>query len=370
MISRQRQIFLLIIFLSLLAGATAGLVASTITNTSLDNYASALFQGQPIGLPAAQHSANSNYDDAVATVRAVAAKSIVTIMRTSLDSRFASSWQNSNTALGYGVVVSADGWVLLRGEVVASQKNVLRNVDLWIEGVRYTPTQLIADDLTDAMLIKIEANNLTPVAFAASEELSAGAAVIGAIGEHAILATTIDNTRLSNGLSVAEAEHFAYDWQIASTVLPSLPIFNYRGELVALGGEVTAIPLHYLASFVKNVMRSGTTNHAGLGAFVVDIEGVLNLDEQLRQGQSHGALLAVPPNGAAAVLASGPAGLAGLVTGDIITEIDGIQVDHEHTLAELLRLYAPGETAGFTVMHAGTSKTVMITFVDEQDLLY
>ncbi len=65
-----------------------------------------------------------------------------------------------------------------------------------------------------------------------------------------------------------------------------------------------------------------------------------------------------------------PANTAGLLVGDIVTAVDGVRVDHRHTLAEILRLYDPGESAAFTIMRAGKEQTITITFVNYDDLLY
>ncbi len=369
MTSHTRRLFLLGLVMALFAGASAGIVATVILNTSLDNYAASLFSGRQPGGPVTPRVVTTSDDNARAAVKAVAASSLVVITKSSLDTHIPASLIGENAALGYGVVVSTDGWVLLRHVVIADQKAALPAVDLWIAGVRYTPKQIINDTLTDAVLLKVEATNLTPVAFATSSDMTAGNNVWGALNADALAAIPVTDVRRLAGL-VVKAEAFASDWQLATQSVVSSPLFDSHGSLIALTNAATALPMDNVASFVKNVIRSGQPNHAGFGVYVLDLESALNLDTSFRQKQTHGALIIAPSSAVSAVAKSSPAALVGLVAGDVITQIDGSQVDHAHTLAELLQLYSPGETITLTYVHSGEVKTTTLTLVDASNLLY
>lgn len=369
MISRTHRLFILGLIVALLAGASAGLVATVILNSSLDDYAASLFHGRSPGGPVTPRVSSINDDSARVAVRSAATDSVVLITKASLDTRQPNTLINSSAALGYGVVVSADGWVLARSATINNNNKTLPNVDLWIGGVRYTPTQIVADTLTDAVLLKVDASKLAPVAFAVSESTVAGTAVWGATNANALLATTVRDTRHNLSL-VGKAESFVYDWQLETAVTTSLPVFDGHGSLLALMSGDTALPLFTVETFVRNTIRSGKPDHAGFGAYVLDLESALNLDSALAQGQTHGALIIAPVNVTSAIVSSSPASLAGLVAGDIITEIDARQVDHLHTLAELLTLYLPGETINVTYIHNGTTQTTAVTLVDAASLLY
>jgi len=365
----MKTYFKLGLFLAVFAGASAGLVATVMLNTSLDNYAASLFSGrQPAG-PAAARVAATSDDNARAAVKTVADNSLVIITKASLDTHTPASLIGENAALGYGVVVSTDGWVLLRHEVIADQKAALPAIDLWINGVRYTPKQIINDTLSDAVLLKVEATNLTPVAFANSSDVSVGSTVWAALNVDAVAAVSVTNIRHLTNL-IVKAEAFANDWQLSTQSPVSIPLFDGHGSLVALTSTANALPMDNVVSFIKNVIRNGAPGHAGFGVYVLDLESALNLDPGFRQKQTHGALIMAPSSAVAAVAKSSPAALAGLAAGDIITQIDGSQVDHSHTLAELLQLYAPGETISLTYVHNGEVITTTLALVDASNLLY
>lgn len=367
-----RRTFVLALVLALAAGATSGIIATVMLDTTLDEYAARLFAGRAPGTPSDSkpRAVSTSYDSALETVRTVSENSVATITSTTLNSRLPSSWIGAHQALGYGVVVSADGWVLLDAEVLAGVASPLRGAEVWIAGQRYVPTQVVSDSLTSATLLKISANGLTPVAFAASESVAPGTQVFGASTSGALLAMTVSDTRMTTELSVLPAEAFAYAWQVSEPSTLAEPIFAGDGSLLALQVGQSATPIHSISAFVKEVIRDGAPLHAGFGAHVVDLESVLNIDPTLRGDEAYGALVVSPSGGAAAVVRSSPASLAGVLAGDIITSVDGARVDHTATLAEHLRLYDPGETAVLTLVRDGVEQTITATFVDYADLLY
>lgn len=359
------------IFLALIAGASAGIVATVVLNSSLDNYAASLFHGQTPDEPTITHQLAVSDDAARQAVATVAGQSLVSATKPTLDTHLPGSLIGESASLGYGVVVSTDGWLLFRREAIGQQtssKPVLPNLEFWIAGTRYTPTQIITDNLTDAVLLKVDASNLSPVAFADDQNLNTGATVWGTAGRSLWPAVITDLNHASG--FVLPAEQFASNWQLAAAPSSSFPLFDSRGGLLALTGASSTLPLSEVSVFVKSSIRSGSPSHAGLGAYVLDLESALNLDPSLRQGQLHGALIMAPTTSSAAIVKSSPASTAGLVAGDIITQIDGSQVDHQHQLANLLALYAPGETVSVTYLHSGNSKTITVTLVDAATLLY
>ncbi len=364
-----RRLVLIVLALALVGGATAGIVATVALDSALEEYAAALFAGRVPGTPGGGTRRAADADDALTTVGAVGEASVATVTQATLDSRLSGSWVTAHDALGYGVVVSADGWVLLHADTVSGIANPMRNTEVWIGGTRYVPTQVVTDTLSDTALMKVDASGLAPVAFAASEGEAPGARVYAPSTQGGLLVTTVADTRVPVD-TVVRAEAYAYGWELAVHPQTGTPVFDGSGTLLGLAGEGGMTPVHQVSSFVKDVIRDGAPSHAGLGAYVADLGAVLNMDEGLRGGETYGALVIAPPSGAAAVLRSSPAATAGLLAGDIIGAVDGVRVDTATTLAELLRLYDPGETAAFAVTRGGEEFTLTVTFVEYGDLLY
>ena len=66
-------------------------------------------------------------------------------------------------------------------------------------------------------------------------------------------------------------------------------------------------------------------------------------------------------NSVEAVVADGPAALAGIKTGDIITAIEGQQINATDLLEDLLVQFAPGRTVSIDLFRGGQYLTVRLT---------
>ena len=136
----------------------------------------------------------------------VAALRVATITAATLDARTSTSWITERDAVGYGVVVATDGWVLTTGDTVKSFTNVRTQADVWIEGVRYSVTQIVEDEMTDFVLLRIDASGLTPTAFGASASVRDGSIVYATRGTHGVDVTTVADSQAVSGVPVAAAE--------------------------------------------------------------------------------------------------------------------------------------------------------------------
>lgn len=365
----RRRWFAAYLVLTLVLGATAGLVSSLSMQEVLEEYAATLFSQRGPSTTPQNGTARQDDDEAVARVAEVAQASVVLVADRTLDARLPSSWISASDARGVGVVASADGWVLVDASAFGAL-DPLKSIDVWVDGQRFAPTRVVRDTLTSYALVKLDADGLTPVAFAASENVTSGGRAYVVPEHHAIAVTTVTHARWYGDVWVAPAEQYAATWRLAETPAIAAPVFDARGELLGLVGDGVLYPMHQGLAFVREVMRDGATAHAGLGAHVVDVARVLNMDASLRQGAGEGALLVAPGDGSAAVVDGSPADVAGLRAGDIIRAVDDVRVNGTTSLAELLRVYDPGETAALRVLRDGAEQTLSVTFADLADLVY
>jgi S1-C subfamily serine protease len=109
--------------------------------------------------------------------------------------------------------------------------------------------------------------------------------------------------------------------------------------------------------------------HAALGAYVVDLSDIYNLDAGLRQSLSTGALVFAPV-GKLAVPVKTPAAESGLLAKDIITAVDGEAITQFVSLSELLAIYDPGQTAKLSVLRAGAPIEISVVLGDLSTLVY
>lgn len=351
------------LLVALLAGAAAGVVASIAVGKSLGDYATALVLSHvPTVAPTGVSHADGG-GDALSRVAATALRSVATVTPASIDARTTASWITEEDAVGYGVVVATDGWVLTTADVVGRVANPRTQLEVWVEGVRYTVTQVVDDALTDFVLLKIPASNLVPVAFGASNGVTSGATVYAAQGTRGIVPTSVTHVRAASAATALPAEMFAFVWSLATLPSVSSPVFSSAGEVLAMSTSASALPLHTGDAFVRSVLHSGEVTVAGLGVRVVDLALPLNIDETMSQGKHTGALVL-------SFARTSPAQSAGVEVGDIITAVDDVRIDDTTSLAEILRGYAPDDLATVTVVRNGVTERIDVHFGDYTSLVY
>lgn len=354
------------------AGGAAGVVTSILSANELENYATALLEAPGFAAfePRKPHANQLDYIDAVNRVRDVQSRSLAVLMRKAPDSAQPDAWFSAGDSLGLGVVVSANGWVLTTQAALTAVQNPLTGLDVWIRGSRYVPSEIVEDKLTPYVLIKLtEANGLNPVGFGASEDIRQGDTIFVTPGPTSLLATTLENSEQDLEMGPQPAEVYATTWKIAVTEKIQGPIFAGSGDLLAFADTFQATPLHYADAFVQSVIRNGEVTPAALGAYVIDLSHVYNLDPELRQGFSTGALV-YAPTGGLAVPANTPAAEAGLLAKDIITAVDGEALTPTTSLSELLAAYNPGQTARLSVVRAGALVEIAVVLGDATTLVY
>lgn len=134
------------------------------------------------------------------------------------------------------------------------------------------------------------------------------------------------------------------------------PLLNMQGQVV--GVNVAAIP---------NGSQLGGNQANGLG-FAIEINTAKNIAQQLiATGKVTYPYLGVElqdyQGGEAVVQVEQgtPADKAGLQPGDVITAINGQQIDDQHPLQSLLYAHKPGDKVTLTVNRDGSTKTIEVT---------
>lgn len=362
------------ILLSLVVGAGAGIISSILTSRALDDYATSLLgaRGFTPFEPRKPNTNPGNYDDVIERIREQENRSVVLITAKSTVSEAPVDWLTSEDIEGRGVVVGANGWILTSQDELAAFANPLTQATVWVRHEPYVIAQVIEDSLTPLVLLRLsDATGMSAVAFANSEEMRSGDMVFLALGEGEVLATAIEDSEKVVSTAPQHAEVFPRSWAVPPSTLGNGPLFAASGALAAFKiGDREAVPMHHASAFVQEVIRLGAPAHALLGAYVVDIAHVINMDPALRQNQTTGALVIAPSAAVRAVPVTSPAGVAELAVGDIITEVNGEAITSTTSLAELLATYDPQQTARLSVVRGGTTIEISVIFGDESALVY
>jgi serine protease Do len=150
------------------------------------------------------------------------------------------------------------------------------------------------------------------------------------------------------------------------------PAFNLTGEVIGVntaifspnGGSVGiafAIPASTVEAIVNSLISDGTVTRGFLGVTIQDINA--DIADSVGLERSLGALVTEPRAG-------GPAADAGVMSGDIITAVDGQPIDDATDLSRTIALKAPETPVELTIWRnrAETKVTVTLDKLDETEV--
>lgn len=271
-------------------------------------------------------------------------------------------------ASGSGVIISDQGFILTNNHVVDGEQSlsvVFQNGDT-------SEAQLIGrDPFADVAVIKVSGKVPAFAELGNSDSLKPGETVI-AIGSPL---GDFKNT-VTVGVVSATGRSIESDngYQMEDLIQTDAAINhgNSGGPLVNLAGQV--IGLNTL------VIRGNNSDQAqGLG-FAVAANTVKAVSDQLiAKGSVSRPYLGVQwqpvtPDIAqqyglgaqwgiyvTALAGGGPAGKAGIKSGDIITAIDSVALDDSHPFINTLLQYQPGQDVPLTVVRDGATMTINVT---------
>ncbi len=281
------------------------------------------------------------------------------------------------TAVGSGIVLSSDGYVLTNNHVVAGAGSGSKIVVTTSDGKQYPATITGTSPSYDLAVIKLDgASGLTPAILGDSDALQVGEQVV-AVGSPDSLSNTVTSGIVSAlSRTVAAGDESGSGVTVYNGLQTDTPINpgNSGGPLVNLQGQVVAVN----SAVDTGQASSGGPQAFGLG-FAIPINTAERIANQLlKNGEATKPVLGVSgslsssdrEDGATVtVQKGGPAASAGISTGDVITKIgDKPVADYADLMAQVLT-HAPGETVPVTIGSGSDARTVKVKLgstVDKQ----
>ena len=265
--------------------------------------------------------------------------------------------------VGSGFILNADGYVMTNAHVVEGAEEVF----VTLTDQREFKARVIgADKRTDVAVVKIEATGLQAVRVGDVSRLKVGEWVI-AIGSP----FGLDNT-VTAGIVSAKARDtgdFLPFIQTDVAINPGNsggPLINMRGEVVGINSQIYsrsgnfigisfAIPIDEAIRVADQLRSSGRVIRGRIG---VQIDQVTKeVAESIGLGKPSGAMVR-------SVEAGGPADLAGIEAGDIITRFDGRAIEKAGDLPRIVGSAKPGTKATLEVFRRGAAKNLTVTVVE------
>jgi serine protease Do len=268
-----------------------------------------------------------------------------------------------SSALGSGVIVSQDGYILTNNHVVKGADEI--KVTLF-DKREFKGKVVGSDARTDLAVVKIDARNLPSLTFGESGNMKIGDIVL-AVGNPFGLNQTITMGIVSavgrSNVGVADYEDFIQTDAAINPGNSGGALVNGRGELIGIntaifstsGGYMGigfAIPSDMAKTVMDSIIKHGKVIRGWLGVTIQDLTN--DLAKSLDIKNTEGALVS-------SVEPDSPAAKGGVKRGDLVIALNGKQVTDSRSLRNMVAVIAPGTNVELTVVREGKEKTMTIT---------
>ena len=265
-------------------------------------------------------------------------------------------------ALGSGVILSKDGYIVTNNHVVANADEI--TVTLHGSDREYSAKLIGTDKGSDLAVIKIEAKDLKPIKLAQAEDIRVGD-VVFAIGNPFAIGETVTQGIVSalnkHSVGINQYENFI---QTDASINPGNSggaLVDSRGALIGINSAIIsksggnngigfAIPVDMVRHVVTKLIGTGRVERGYMG---VNISKVTTQLQPLYKHQK-GAVVTNVEKGSAAYR-------AGIIRGDLIFKVDEQMVDSPSSLQRIIAAFTPGEKVSVMLERDGEIKTLSLT---------
>ncbi len=267
----------------------------------------------------------------------------------------------SHIAYGSGFIVSPDGYVLTNNHVVEKADDITVTTT---EGKEYRAKKIGTDPSTDIAILKIDAQNLLPLCLADSSLVEVGEWVLAVgnpFGLQASVTSGIISAKGRSDLDIVRVEQFFQTDAAINMGNSGGPLVNLHGDVIGMntaiasntGGHMGigfAIPSNLLKDVMKELIEHGHLSRGYLGVALQRVDADIAAAVGLCKPQ--GALVSE-------VLPGGAAESAGLQSGDVILELNGIPIESLGSFRGDITLSKPGQKVTMKVRR--NTQDIMIT---------
>lgn len=268
---------------------------------------------------------------------------------------FGQQGSQSQSGLGSGVIMSADGYVLTNNHVVQEADHIEA---VLADGRRANARVIGADPESDLAVLKIDLPDLPVMTPSDSDRIEVGDRVL-AIGNPFGVGQTVTSGIVSalgrDQLGINTFENFIQTDAAINPGNSGGALTDEQGRLLGIntaiysrsGGSLGigfAIPVNVARQALQDIVQNGRVVRGWIG--VESTALTPELAENLGAASAQGVIIT-------GVLNGGPAARAGMRPGDVVTRINGRPI---RTVAELragITALRPGTAATFTALRQG-----------------
>ncbi|MDX9723345.1 MAG: trypsin-like peptidase domain-containing protein [Myxococcota bacterium] len=257
---------------------------------------------------------------------------------------------------GSGFFINEQGFLLTNAHVVDGCDVIVVSTD---DGEDHEATLVATDPPTDLALLKVERSSSVYVRLADSDAVEVGEWVM-AIGSPLGLDHTV-TVGVISAKGRENPESYADFLQTDASINPGNsggPLFNLQGDVIAINTAINpfgqgisfAVPIN-VAKALLPMLAEGKVVRSWIGVMVQSVPK--ELGKRLGLAANHGAVVA-------SVLRHGPADLAGLEAGDVITHFDSEEVN-ERSLRWKASMGGVGRVVSVKLLREGEPMSFELT---------
>ena len=268
------------------------------------------------------------------------------------------------TGGGSGFVIDArEGYIITNNHVIENATTITVKTS---DKKEYKATLVGRDSLTDLALLKIEAKGLKALTLGDSDALQIGEWVI-AIGSPFGLEWTVTAGIISaKGRNIGDSAYNNF-LQTDASINPGNsggPLLNMKGEVIGINTMIFnnaqrlgfSVPVNMLKDLLPQ-LKGGQVRRGWMGVSLQDLTE--DLATAFGLPDSTGALVA-------SVIPGEPADIAGVRSGDIIKEIDGVGIEDSHALMQLIGIKRPGQNVRVDMIRDGKAVSVTVKLAERE----
>ncbi|NLB10449.1 MAG: PDZ domain-containing protein [Clostridiaceae bacterium] len=281
-------------------------------------------------------------------------------------------YQATSSSSGSGFILTDDGNILVNYHVIEGAESI--TVSTYSEQ-DYDAELIGYDENNDIAVLKIEADDLTPVVLGDSDNLNVGDSVLAIgnpLGELTFSLTTGAISALDREITLSGNTTMTLlqtDCAINSGNSGGA-LFNLYGEVIGItnakyssssfSSEASidnigfAIPINQIKQVVTGIIEDGYISKPYIGVSVIDVSTEM---------QDYGL-----PGGAAIkqITEDSPAEQAGLQINDIVTAIDGNSISGSNDLAKVISSSSVGDILKMSVHRNGEIIDIQVTIGEQK----
>ncbi len=268
------------------------------------------------------------------------------------------------SALGSGVIVSQDGYILTNHHVIDGAEKI--KVDL--NDNRTLDAKVVGSDApSDLAVLKVNATNLPVLQLGDSDRVRVGDVAL-AVGNPLGVGQTVTLGIISakgrrTGLSDGSFEDFLQTDAPISQGNSGGALVNTNGEMVGINSQILsrtggsigigfAIPSNMARDVMDQLIKTGKVRRGQLGVGIQPV--TQDIAANLGLKDTRGVIVAQVTPGS-------PAESAGIKQGDVITSLNGAPVADLNSFRNQVARTPPGSTIQLTIMRNGSEQQVRAT---------